>query len=147
VAAIGELWPPALYPNAKLEDVRCHFFPVCDQGHWFMIIVRKVGESWVVEFFSSLPGYEKIIQSAWNLLTNYLHLASNGSFDLRHTAVSPLRYQPMQDNGNDCGVFVLGAVRQELIGRKLEELVPSSIPAFRKRIIFELQRWNKIAQP
>lgn len=148
VAALGDAqWPPALYPDAKLEDVGCHYFLLQGRNHWSLIVVRKNDAAWTVEFFSSLTSstHDEIMRRAWSVPADYLFALSAGSLDLRQTSVAPLRYQPLQDNDNDSGVFVLAAVRQVLKRQKLDDVTPSSVSAFRKRINHELQAWKAIA--
>lgn len=122
-------------------------FPLQERNHWSLIVVRKNDAAWTVEFFSSKTSstHDEIMRRGWSVSADYLNLLSAGSLNLRHTSVTPLRYQPSQVNENDSGVSVLAAVRQVLKRQKLDDVTPSSVSAFRKRINHELQAWKAIA--
>ena len=47
-------WPPARFPDAVLEDVFCHIFPLHVKGnHWVLLVLQKADDGqWTLFFFS-----------------------------------------------------------------------------------------------
>ena len=135
-------WPPALYPEAALEDVECHIFPICQRSHWFMGIAARRGHTWQVTYYSTLAGYEKDFERVWTGLVDYLMTRSENRLNLRQTQIRVPQHQPMQNNGNDCGVLVMAQVRWLAERWDTHDLVPNRIDQIRLRMIYELERWN-----
>ena len=137
-------WPPVLYPEARLQNVGCHFFPVYSrmESHFYLLMLQKANNGWQCQLFSSDENFKTA--DFWLVIREYLYAVSGQSLDLRHVALNPVAGQPLQDVKFDNGVFVLGAVRQLLTTRSLGELEQSWIPALRKRILYELQCWEEI---
>ena len=141
-------WPPARFPNAALEDVPVHIFPIhvsgnAGGGHWIlMVLQREQDGQWSLFCYSSLPGYQGDFAVPWQVISSWLFFKSKGALDVKHPRVKSDQTQPMQNNDRDCGVFVCGIVRWSLEGWDLNTLTPSIIPAYRRRMMLELEQWS-----
>ena len=137
-------WPPARFPQAKLEDVRCHIFPVHVQpNHWVLMVLQMMEDGQrTLLCYSSVPGFDQSFQEPWAVISSWLLFKSKGALDVTHPRVSRPDPQPKQDNKVDCGVFVCGIVRWSVQDWDLSTLTPSIIPDYRRRMILEIERWR-----
>lgn len=137
-------WPPARFPDAALEDVPCHIFPVHTRtNHWILMVLEKTNDGqWTLFCYSSVPGYENDFDAPWQVISAWLLFKSKGVFDVKIPRVILPNPQPTQDNQKDCGVFVCGIVRWSLVGWDLSTLTPSVIPEYRRRMMLELEKWS-----
>ena len=136
-------WPPARFPNAALEDVECHIFPIHVRGnHWILGVLQNMDGQWTLLPYSSMPGYENDFQEEWELISSWMLFKSKGALDVKKPRVLVPDQQPTQDNGADCGVFVCGIVRWSIEKWDLSTLVPSIIPEYRRRMMLELEKWR-----
>ena len=137
-------WPPARFPQAKLEDVPCHIFPVhVEPNHWVLMVLQMMedGQRTLV-YYSSVPGFDQSFQAPWQVISSWLLFKSKGAVDVTNPRVLRPDQQPKQNNKVDCGVFVCGIVRWSVHGWDLSTLTPSIIPDYRRRMILEIERWR-----
>ena len=141
---LGQEWPPARFPDAVLEDVTCHIFPLHVKGnHWVLLVLQKQEDGqWTLFFFSSMPGYQKDSEEPWRHISAWFFYKSKGTFDVRKPRFEVPDPQPTQNNTRDCGVFVCGIVRWSLMDWDLASLTPSVIPEYRRRMMLELENWS-----
>lgn len=137
-------WPPARFPDAALEDVSCHIFPIhVRKNHWILMVLQKMGDGqWTLFHYSSLAGYDKDFEEPWQVISSWLLFKSKGTLNVTRTRVIVPNPQPTQDNDRDCGVFVCGIVRWSLADWDLSTLAPSIIPEYRRRMMLELENWR-----
>lgn len=137
-------WPPARFPDAVLEDVTCHIFPLHVKGnHWILLVLQKQEDGqWTLFFYSSMSGYQEESEEPWRFISSWFLYKSKGAFDVRKPRVEVPNPQPTQTNFSDCGVFLCGIVRWSLVGWDLASLTPRVIPEFRRRMILELEKWS-----
>lgn len=138
--SMGRAWPPFWYPKASLKDVEIQFFPWNIEGkHWCLGVLSKVEGSWVLDQYSTLPGYEASMQESWDALRGYLELVSDGAINALTIEV---RYpsSPQQHNGGNSGPFILCIARWLMEGWPLRHIKTGDMSVHRKRIAFELER-------
>ena len=139
---LGKVWPPPWYPEAKLEDTEVQLFPWhVDMNHWCLGVLTKVDGSWVLDQYSTLPGYDTGMASKWAEVEEYLSTKSDGAINALMTEI---RYSqaPEQTNGTDCGPFILCIARWLMEGWPLTHITPELMAHLRRRMAFELERWS-----
>lgn len=140
--SLGKAWPPQWYPEARLEDVEIQFFPWHITGnHWCLGVLSKVEGSWVLDQYSTLPGYDASMQESWVELGKYLETKSDGAINALTTET---RYPstPQQNNGDDCGPFILCIARWLMEQWPLNHINADDMPAHRRRMAFEIEKWR-----
>ena len=134
----NNLWPPRHYPNARIADVEVHLFPMCLRSHWVMVVLSKVGGEWAAKLISSMHGYRDVVEEEWVKIAEWLYVF-HGMPEVSMT-YSP--EQLLQNNSNDCGVFVLCEARWALEGWSRESIQPARISDFRRCMTLELFDWR-----
>ena len=132
-------WPPVNFPNARLEDVRYHIFPVHQGNHWTWAVLTD----WTrLDFYSSLAGYDAGLWPVWDkIMANWFHPRLPASKRLGRPPLS-VPEQPKQRNDFDCGPFMLCGARWLMEGWDLRTLTQSDFPLMRRRMLFELEKWS-----
>lgn len=140
--SLGRVWPPHGYPEARLEDVEVQFFPWHMEGnHWCLGVLSKVEKSWVLNQYSTIPGYETSMQVSWVELRGYLESKSGGAINALTTEIRyPLT--PQQNNSDDSGPLILCIARWLMEGWPLVYIKLCDIPEHRTRIAIELEGWR-----
>lgn len=137
------IWPPEIYPGARLEDVKHHFFPRCSAAHWYLFHVYHHDHTWHADFYSSLPSYYgQERQNSWPTVVKAMKELSSGVLDLSTVKVQFPKSQPLQSNSYDCGVLILCVARWLMEGFPMDSLLAQDCPQFRQRMIVELEKWS-----
>ena len=144
---LSRLWPPNYYPKARVDEVETHLFPLHigafegshDQGHWVLVTLVRNGESWTLFLTSGIPGYRMATEQKFLPVRRML---SQMGLDLQQVPIDELQAQPRQDNGNDCGMFVLAEARRMLSRWPDSVVEQEKIPALRKAFALELTSWK-----
>jgi len=140
--SMGRAWPPHWYPEARLEDVEIQFFPWHVQGNrWCLGVLSKVEGSWVLNQYSTRPGYDASMQESWVELRGYLEIQSDGAINAL-TTETRYPWTPQQDNSDDCGPLILCIARWLIEGGRLAHIDSGDMPVHRRRLAFELERWS-----
>ena len=134
-------WPPQMYPQARITEVEKHVLAVHVQGnHWALIVIdREITGLYNVRGFSSVPGYEQSMGTAWQLFRRFLGVKG---LDLGSKDLSFPAGQPQQTNSYDCGMFVLAIVRAQYEGWPMSSIKGHIMPDFRRRVIADLRTWR-----
>ncbi|KAL5360506.1 hypothetical protein BJX96DRAFT_175363 [Aspergillus floccosus] len=116
----------------NLLNVDVVFVPVHNSAHWTLIVVKPSERT--IEHFDSLgslsPRHVKLIKD-W--LKNEL----GGRYVEEEWAVLP-SVSPQQDNGSDCGAFLLSTAKAVAIGIEPLSYGAADIPLLRRKIVAEL---------
>ena len=136
------LWPPKAYPGAKIGDVMYHVIPIFLGGnHWGMAILSNTDGTRRLDFYSSLPGYEKQFEETWLRVASWLMDEAKSELGLQ-TLPFNVPKQPFQKNVVDCGVFICCELRWIIEAWPLNTLLPENIPDLRRRMVVELEKWS-----
>lgn len=136
------LWPPKVYPGAKIGDVMYHVIPIFLGGnHWGMAILSNTKSTRRLDFYSSLTGYEKECKEIWLKVASWFADEAKSDLGLQTLPFNVPR-QPLQTNLVDCGVFICCELRWLIEGWPLETLLPENIPRLRRRMVVELEKWS-----
>ncbi|KAI4268439.1 MAG: hypothetical protein L6R35_006766 [Caloplaca aegaea] len=136
------LFPPSMYPDAQVEDVKHHLFPLHSTNHWVLFHVYSKQANWHADFFSSLPNYDFEVKARWPYIVEHMLLLSKGRLDLSSVKVQIPKQQPRQSNSSDCGVLALCVARWIMEGWVLETIQPQNCQLYRQRMIVELEKWH-----
>ena len=137
---IKGIWPPPSFPDAKIDWVTTFFFPLCLDHHW-VLIVLTLGDDFQYSgrLISGLPGYKEKAQATWDSMTGWLlqYIVLLNDVELVEDFD-----QPRQQNGSDCGVFILGEVRRLVESWPKGVVVADHIDLLRRRFALELGNWR-----
>ncbi|KAJ5101979.1 hypothetical protein NUU61_004201 [Penicillium alfredii] len=115
-----------------LLDVDTVFVPVHESSHWTLMVVRPSDRT--IEYFDSLgsrgPRQVKVIKE-------WLRGELGTKYDDEEWTVLPSVSSP-QDNGSDCGVFLLTNAKAIAIGIEPTVFGPSYTSLVRRKIVAEL---------
>ncbi|OKL57785.1 hypothetical protein UA08_07143 [Talaromyces atroroseus] len=115
-----------------LLDVETLFIPVHEQAHWTLLVLRP--RTRTIEYFDSLySDPDPFINNAKKWLKGEL----GELYDEEEWYVlnSP---SPQQNNGSDCGVFLLTTAKAIALGLEPTVYGPSDISLIRRKIVAEL---------
>ena len=136
------LWPPKAYPSAKIGDVMYHVIPILLGGnHWGMAILSNTHGKRRLDFYSSLPRYEKAFEEVWLRVASWLTDEAKSDLGLQ-TLPFNVPKQPLQNNMIDCGVFICCELRWLIEAWPLQTLLLENIPKLRRRMVVELEKWS-----
>ncbi|OJD28447.1 hypothetical protein ACJ73_00134 [Blastomyces percursus] len=115
----------------KLLGVEAVFVPIHDRSHWTLMVVRPAART--IEHFDSLgsPSLGHIATAK-----EWLRGELGDRFVEEEWRVLP-SISPQQNNGSDCGVFLLTTAKLVSLGKPLK-YGARDIPEIRKRIVAEL---------
>lgn len=119
--------------GSALLDVDTVFIPVHQAAHWTLLVVRPASKT--IEYFDSLgsPSPQTYINHAKAWLKGELQdLYVDEEWTVLDTP------SPQQDNGSDCGVFLLSTAKAIGLGLEPSVYGPRDIPTLRKKIVAEL---------
>ena len=116
----------------SLLEVDTVFVPVHHQHHWTLILVKPSDRT--IEHFDSLGAL-----SARHVATvqTWLRGELGDSFVQSEWRVLPSR-SPQQDNGSDCGVFLLSTAKAVAVGLEPLSYGATDTPLLRRKIVAEL---------
>ncbi|KGQ01527.1 hypothetical protein PAAG_11764 [Paracoccidioides lutzii Pb01] len=117
--------------GSELLRVEMIFVPIHDSEHWTLMVVRPVART--IEHFDSL-GSPSLAHIA--TVKKWLRGELGELFVEEEWRVLP-SISPQQDNGSDCGVFLLTTAKLVALGMPLK-YGARDIPEIRKRIVAEL---------
>ncbi|EEH47279.2 SUMO protease ULP1 [Paracoccidioides brasiliensis Pb18] len=117
--------------GGELLRVETVFVPIHDSEHWTLMVVRPVART--IEHFDSL-GSPSLAHIA--TVKKWLRGELGELFVEEEWRVLP-SISPQQDNGSDCGVFLLTTAKLVALGMPLK-YGARDIPQIRKRIVAEL---------
>ena len=146
-SSLSRLWPPEHYQKALIDEVETHLFPLhieafdgsYNEGHWVLVTLVRDGELWTPFLTSGIPGYRMAAEHKFGPVR---HMLFQMGLDVRQVPIEEWQAQPGQDNGNDCGMFVLAEARRRLSCWPDGVVEQEKIPAFRKAFTLELSLWN-----
>lgn len=116
----------------SLLDVDTVFIPVHDSAHWTLMVVRPVSRS--IEHFDSLgsPSARHIAK-----VKEWLHGELLARYVDEEWSVDP-SVSPQQNNGSDCGAFLLSTAKAVAVGIEPQSYGARDIPLLRRKIVAEL---------
>lgn len=115
-----------------LLDVDAVFVPVHEASHWTLMLVRPVDRT--IEYFDSLGARgARQVKTIREWLRGELGPKYN---EKEWTVLSSVSSQ--QDNGSDCGVFLLTNAKAIAIGIEPTAFGPGQTPLLRRKIVAEL---------
>ncbi|KAL8682528.1 MAG: hypothetical protein Q9186_001475 [Xanthomendoza sp. 1 TL-2023] len=136
-------WPPAVYPEGKVEEVEQHFFPYHSVNHWVLLHLYHSGAFWYTDFYSSIKNqYDHVLDDLWPKVERTMMEISQGRLDLSTAIIQIAATQPFQNNSSDCGVLALMVARGLMEGWKMESILSKHCPSYRSRMIVELEKWS-----
>lgn len=105
--------------------------PVHIASHWMLIVVRP--QTGIIEWYDSLSrcGFQDDVERVRKWLDSKFKGMNTRDWVIKCPT------SPKQDNGSDCGVFVLTSARFLVLGQSLN-YNQSDIPNMRKRIVAEI---------
>jgi Ulp1 family protease len=115
-----------------LLDVETVFVPVHQQSHWTLLVVSPANKT--IEYFDSLG-------SRWRSFVDTIKEWLEGELGEKYVEDewTVLRTpSPRQDNGSDCGVFLLTTAKAVALGLEPTAYGPGDVPLLRKKIVAEL---------
>ncbi|KAJ5587166.1 uncharacterized protein N7459_002931 [Penicillium hispanicum] len=115
-----------------LLDVDTVFVPVHESSHWTLMVVRPIDRT--IEYFDSLGG-----RGARQVKTikEWLRGELAAKFDEEEWTVLP-SVSSYQDNGSDCGVFLLTNAKAIALGIEPTAFGANDTPLLRRKIVAEL---------
>ncbi|QGA14505.1 hypothetical protein EYB26_002160 [Talaromyces marneffei] len=118
--------------GSALLNVDTVFIPVHEGAHWTLLVVSPKMRT--IEYFDSLGGNaDSFVENTKRWLQGELGDAYNESEWLFLNTESP-----QQDNGSDCGVFLLTSAKAIALGLKPTVYGPRDINLIRRKIVAEL---------
>ncbi|EFR01879.1 hypothetical protein MGYG_04878 [Nannizzia gypsea CBS 118893] len=114
-----------------LLGVEMVLIPIHNQAHWTLMVVKPKARS--IEYFDSLSGASRAHISR---VKEWLQGELRDLFVEEEWRVLPTD-SPQQDNGSDCGVFLLTTAKMVVLGLPLS-YGARDIPMIRKRIVAEI---------
>ncbi|KAF7173821.1 hypothetical protein CNMCM6106_007935 [Aspergillus hiratsukae] len=115
-----------------LLNVDTVFIPVHNSAHWTLIVVRP-GER-TIEHFDSLGSLSR---RHVGLVQGWLRAELASRYVEEEWTVLP-SISPQQDNGSDCGVFLLSTAKAVAIGLEPQSYGAKDIVVLRRKIVAEL---------
>ncbi|KAL1986951.1 hypothetical protein VTN96DRAFT_5107 [Rasamsonia emersonii] len=115
-----------------LLDVDMVFVPVHNSAHWTLLVVRPATRS--IEYYDSL-GSRSLAHV--NNIKKWLRGELGDHYVEEEWAVLPSN-SPQQDNGSDCGVFLLTTAKALAVGLEPDVYSSADITTLRKKIVAEL---------
>lgn len=115
-----------------LLDVDMVFVPVHNSAHWTLLVVRPATRS--IEYYDSL-GSRSLAHV--NNIKKWLRGELGDHYVEEEWAVLPST-SPQQDNGSDCGVFLLTTAKALAVGLEPDVYSSADITTLRKKIVAEL---------
>lgn len=118
--------------GGSLLDVDTVFIPVHDSAHWTLMVVRPTSRS--IEHFDSLgsPSARHVAK-----VKEWLRGELSAHYVDEEWSVAP-SVSPQQDNGSDCGAFLLSTAKAVAIGIEPQSYGAKDIPLLRRKIVAEL---------
>ncbi|CRG83779.1 hypothetical protein PISL3812_01135 [Talaromyces islandicus] len=118
--------------GAHLLEVETVFVPVHQQSHWTLLVVSPANKT--IEYFDSLGSR---LVSFVDTIKEWLKGELGDRYDEEEWTV--LRTpSPKQNNGSDCGVFLLTTAKAVALGLEPTAYGPADIPLLRRKIVAEL---------
>lgn len=118
--------------GAALLNVDTVFIPVHEGAHWTLLVVSPKNRT--IEYFDSLGGNaDSFVENAKRWLKG--ELGNNYDESEWFFLNTP---SPQQDNGSDCGVFLLTSAKAIALGLKPTVYGPRDIDLIRRKIVAEL---------
>ncbi|KAM5477038.1 hypothetical protein MauCBS54593_000309 [Microsporum audouinii] len=114
-----------------LLGVEMVLIPIHNQAHWTLMVVKPKART--IEYFDSLGGSSRAHISR---VKEWLQGELRDLFIEEEWRVLPTD-SPQQDNGSDCGVFLLTTAKMVVLGLPLS-YGARDIPTIRKRIVAEI---------
>lgn len=115
-----------------LLNVDTVFVPVHEHAHWTLMVVRPIDRT--IEYFDSLGGAgAKQVRA----IKEWLRGELGAKFDEDEWAVLPSK-SSHQDNGSDCGVFLLTNAKAIALGIEPTAFGPRDTNLLRRKIVAEL---------
>ncbi|PYH49568.1 SUMO protease ULP1 [Aspergillus saccharolyticus JOP 1030-1] len=115
-----------------LLSVDTVFVPIHDKSHWTLIVLKPCDRT--IEHFDSLGGLNK---RHVDLIKMWLRGELGGKFVEEDWEVLP-SLSPRQDNGSDCGVFLLSTAKAVAINLEPQSYGAPDSPLLRRKIVVEL---------
>ncbi|KAJ5782670.1 Peptidase C48 SUMO/Sentrin/Ubl1 [Penicillium paradoxum] len=115
-----------------LLDVDTVFIPVHESSHWTLMVVRPVERT--IEYLDSLGS--RGLRQVKNI-KQWLRGELGPKYKDEEWTVLP-SVSSQQDNGSDCGVFLLTNAKAIAVGVDPAAFGPSHIPLLRRKIVAEL---------
>ncbi|GES63816.1 Ulp1 protease family protein [Aspergillus terreus] len=115
-----------------LLNVDVVFVPVHNSAHWTLIVVKPSERT--IEHFDSLGS---LSLRHVKLIKDWLKNELGGRYVEEEWAVLP-SVSPQQDNGSDCGAFLLSTAKAVAIGIEPLSYGAADIPLLRRKIVAEL---------
>ncbi|KAJ5165876.1 hypothetical protein N7492_006172 [Penicillium capsulatum] len=116
----------------KLLDVDTVFVPVHQSSHWTLVVVRPVDRT--VEYFDSLGGRG---QRQFEVIKEWLRGELGSKFDEEEWSLLPSS-SSYQDNGSDCGVFLLTNAKAVALGLEPTCFQACHTMLLRRKIVAEI---------
>lgn len=116
----------------NLLGVEIVLVPIHHHSHWTLCVVRPAART--IEHFDSLGGMSRAHVA---LIKNWLQQELGDKYVEEEWTVLPSR-SPQQDNGSDCGVFLLTTAKLRALNLDPLSYGAKDIPLIRKRIVGEL---------
>lgn len=147
------------YQNLQMFDYDVLLLPVNLVIHWVFFKITFSKNAFKISYYDSLPGHipESKINKMMKMLEQWIgdlrsNLNMQGEFRLHSTHIRRNKRGgdqriPQQNNGNDCGVFMLEMMRRIVMDKPFNLFSPVHIPHIRKRIFMELTQdfvWEKV---
>lgn len=115
-----------------LLDVDTVFVPVHQSSHWTLLVVRPVDRT--VEYFDSLGQRGK---RQYEVIKDWLRGELGSKFDEEEWSLLP-SMSSYQDNGSDCGVFLLMNAKAVALGIEPRAFGANDTTLLRQKIVAEL---------
>lgn len=115
-----------------LLDVDTVFIPVHQSSHWTLLVVRPTDRT--VEYFDSLGGRG---QRHFEVVKGWLRGELGANFDEEEWALLP-SVSSYQDNGSDCGVFLLTNAKAIALGIEPTCFQAHHTTLLRRKIVAEI---------
>ena len=114
-----------------LLSVDTVYIPVHNSAHWTLMVVKPTSRT--IEYFDSLgaPPARHVAK-----IKEWLRGELSGYDDGEWTVVPSV--SPQQDNGSDCGAFLLSTAKAVAVGIEPSSYGPRDIPLLRRKIVAEL---------
>ncbi|KAB8261823.1 hypothetical protein BDV32DRAFT_148147 [Aspergillus pseudonomiae] len=118
--------------GASLLDVDTVFVPVHNSAHWTLIVIKPLERT--IEHFDSLGS---LSHRHVGVMKDWLRNELGPRYVEEEWRVLP-SVSPQQDNGSDCGVFLLSTAKAVAIGIEPLSYCARDIVLLRKKIVAEL---------
>ncbi|OGM39859.1 sentrin/sumo-specific protease [Aspergillus bombycis] len=118
--------------GASLLDVDTVFVPVHNSAHWTLIVIKPLERT--IEHFDSLGS---VSHRHVGVMKDWLRNELGPRYAEEEWRVLP-SVSPQQDNGSDCGVFLLSTAKAVAIGIEPLSYCARDIVLLRKKIVAEL---------